>query len=82
VVVNAGLGDLDELLEKFDCGVTIADASSGEVERVAGEIERLLIDSRSPRRCRRLAESYFDVRSGTLALIETYQAVTRPKRRL
>jgi glycosyltransferase involved in cell wall biosynthesis len=77
VVVNAGLGDLDELLAKDDCGTILADASAGELARAADEIERLVDDPEAPRRCRRLAEAHFDLESGIQTLIKTYRAVTQ-----
>jgi hypothetical protein len=73
VVVNAGLGDLDELLARFDCGVTITGASDGEVARVAGEIERLVGLAHTIQRCRSLAACHFDLKKGIEALTGAYQ---------
>ncbi|MEA2844320.1 MAG: hypothetical protein QOJ69_1991 [Actinomycetota bacterium] len=74
VVVNAGLGDLDELLARFDCGVVARDASTDELDRVAAEIDRLLDDPGLPARCRSLAEHYFDLDRAVDELLATYVA--------
>ena len=73
VVVNAQLGDLDELLPRYDCGVVVADHSPGEIRRAADEIERLVGDPGTPARCRALAETHFDLDRAVEQLIATYR---------
>ncbi len=76
VIVNSGLGDLDALLSKFDCGVIIAGRSESEVDRAVDEIERLVADAATPSRCRALAEAHYDLDKGLSALVETYKEVS------
>lgn len=73
VVVNSGLGDLDELVSRHDCGVVLRDASDGELERAVAEIDRLLEDPKTPLRCRTLAEEHFDVERGVDQLLDAYR---------
>jgi glycosyltransferase involved in cell wall biosynthesis len=76
VVANAGLGDLDDLLAKFDCGVIVADDSAGELRRAVDEIERLVADQGTPVRCRELASAHYDVERGAQALVEAYAQIS------
>lgn len=73
VVVNTGLGDLDTLLSKYDAGVIVRDHSDEELDRVVTEVERLVEDPATPRRCRALAEEHFDVDQGVGRLLEAYR---------
>ena len=72
VVVNAGLGDLDELLAGHDCGVVLDSASDAELDRAVAELDRLLDDPKMPMRCRALAEEHFNVDRGVDRLLEAY----------
>jgi glycosyltransferase involved in cell wall biosynthesis len=80
VVVSAGLGDMNELLARFDCGVVVAaEPSDGELDRAADELERLVGDPTTPDRCRVLAASHFDLRVGVSKLRAAYETiVARP----
>jgi hypothetical protein len=73
VVVNAGLGDLDDLLGRHDCGVVLQSASEAELDRAASELDRLLDDPGMPARCRALAEEHFNVDRGVDQLVGAYQ---------
>jgi hypothetical protein len=75
VVANAGLGDLDELLPSFDCGVVLAGRGDREMDRAADEIDRLIGDLDTPARCRALAESHFGLERGVSALVERYARI-------
>jgi len=72
MVVNPGLVDAAELLERYECGVVFGSSTSLGVERAADQIELLLNDPSTPDRCRSLAESHFDLRSGIDRLIAFY----------
>ena len=78
VIVNRGLGDMDRLLEDFDCGIVVDGSTSSELERAADEIERLLADAETPVRCRALATAHFNLQSGVDSLIELYTYVSDP----
>jgi glycosyltransferase involved in cell wall biosynthesis len=72
VVVNPGLVDAAELLERYECGVVFGSSISLGVEKAADQLELLLNDPSTPDRCRSLAESHFDLRSGIDQLIAVY----------
>ena len=74
VVVSAGLGDLDALVARFDCGVVVDDLSDVGIERASEDLDRLIDDPGTPRRCRALAEEHFSLERGVDALISTYHA--------
>jgi hypothetical protein len=75
VVVNAGLGDLDELLPKFDCGVMLSNGTAQALSTAADSLERLLADPGTPGRCRRLAEESFCLTTAVRSLLDIYAAV-------
>jgi hypothetical protein len=73
VVVNAGLGDCDELLAKNGAGVIIS--RNDDLELKAKELIELIHDKKSPQRCRNLAESHFDLNKGVRSYLESYDAL-------
>ncbi len=75
VVVNAGLGDLDELLRAGDCGAIVGDDSTAELMRAADEIQRLVADPRTVDRCRNVASNHFGLENGVQRLVDTYSAI-------
>ncbi len=83
VVVNAGLGDLDELLARYDCGVVMPDNGDIGLDAAADELGRLLSDAGTPERCRALAEEHFNLDLGVDQLLLAYQqAVGAPPKAL
>jgi glycosyltransferase involved in cell wall biosynthesis len=75
VVVSPGLGDMDELVAKHDCGVVVDDLSDEGLDRAAAALDRLVADPDTPSRCRALAEEYFDLDRGVDQLLEAHRAV-------
>jgi glycosyltransferase involved in cell wall biosynthesis len=75
VVVNAGLGDLDELLSRFDCGVILPDDTPEALRAGAFLLERLLADPSTAARCRKLAEQSFSLKTAVQSLIGIYAAL-------
>jgi hypothetical protein len=73
VIVNQGLGDMDGLLVKHGCGVVIDGDSSEALERAAVDVQRLLADPSTPRRCRGLAEAHFNLATGVTSLVDVYR---------
>ena len=63
VLVNSGLGDMDEYLTEFNAGVII-NSSNLDLKNSAIQLVDLLNDPETPYRCRALAEKYFDIREG------------------
>lgn len=72
VVVNKGLGDMDILLQKYRCGITL-DGTKGNLEKSALELINLINDPDTPYRCRELAEEHFDLQKGAKNYLQIYQ---------
>jgi glycosyltransferase involved in cell wall biosynthesis len=72
VVVNPGLGDMDELLAAGDCGVVVRGRSDEDIDHAAENILRLVDDDGTPARCRALAAQHFDVERGVERLLAAY----------
>lgn len=77
VVVSAGLGDLDTLVARHDCGVIIRDTSDCALSEAADDLARLVDDPGTPDRCRALAEEHFDVERGVDQLLDLYRYAVR-----
>jgi hypothetical protein len=63
VIVNSGLGDMDQYLTEFNAGI-ILDQSNLNFKNSAIQLIDLLTDPETPYRCRALAEKYFSIRDG------------------
>ena len=70
VVVNAGLGDCDELLEQNGAGITIK--RTDDLERKAMELIDLCLKSETPYNCRNLAQNSFSLDEGVENYIKIY----------
>jgi hypothetical protein len=75
VVVNRGLGDMDDLIERFTCGVVVQGREEHHLEEVAAQLETLVDDPRTPARCREAAEAHFDLDRGVDRLIAIYRSL-------
>ena len=73
VVVNQGLGDLNQLLTDYDCGVILPDDTSESIGAGADSVERLVFDPDTPARCRKLAQDKFRLETGIDQLVEIYK---------
>jgi glycosyltransferase involved in cell wall biosynthesis len=78
VVVNRGLGDLDDLLATYDCGVVLEPGDDG-LTQATTELQRLLDDEQLADRCRALARDHFDVERAGDALAALYERL-EPRR--
>ena len=74
IVVSKDLGDMEELLARYDCGVVVRDSTDDELERCAAELARLLQDPSTAKRCRALAEDNFSLDHGVSSLIQAYKS--------
>lgn len=75
VVVNAGLGDCDELLEQNGAGIAIK--INDDLAVRAKDLMELINDKNSPQRCRNLAESNFDLDKGVTNYLNSYEALRK-----
>jgi glycosyltransferase involved in cell wall biosynthesis len=48
VVVNPGLGDMDRIIEVFDCGVVVGGSDDDALDAAGRELDRLLADPTTP----------------------------------
>lgn len=78
IVVNKGLGDMDQLLEEFNAGV-ILDGSAENLKESASKLISLIKDPNTPARCRNLAEKYFNMDVSSIAYLNLYEKVLEQK---
>ena len=78
IVVNKGLGDMDQFIEEFDVGV-ILDGTSKNLVESAIKLATLLSDSEMPHRCRALAEKYFSMDVGAGKYLNLYSQILNVK---
>ena len=76
VVVNKGLGDMDEFLTEFDAGV-ILDGANLNLKESATKLLDLVADINTPERCRKLAEKYFNIEVGVSSYLNMYSNILR-----
>ena len=77
VVINSGIGDLDELIERERVGSIINQLNPSEFSKAIDKCELLLQDEAATRkRARSVAEEYFDLRAvGTRRYAQLYDEV-------
>ena len=71
VVVNKGLGDMDQFIEEFNAGVILNGEQNNLVEN-ASKLNEIISDPETPRRCRALAEKYFSMDVGAFRYLDLY----------
>jgi glycosyltransferase involved in cell wall biosynthesis len=75
VVVSPGIGDLDALLSRYDCGVVLTSSSESDLDRSLDELDRLLTDPALASRCRQLAEEHFNLTRAVTSMVSIYTGV-------
>ncbi|MDO8646058.1 MAG: glycosyltransferase [Candidatus Planktophila sp.] len=78
IVVNRGLGDMDQFLKEFNAGV-ILDGTPTNLVESATRLASLLSDSETPVRCRALAEKYFSMDVGANKYLNLYSRILNMK---
>lgn len=78
IVINKGLGDMDQFIDEFDVGVILDGTASNLVES-ATKLATLLTDSDTPYRCRALAEKYFSMDVGASKYLNLYSQILNVK---
>lgn len=72
VIINSGIGDTEEMINKEGVGVIVQEFSEPEYNRVSKELKIILEDGEALRkRCRAAAEKYFSLDMG----VERYMSV-------
>lgn len=80
VIVNAGLGDVREVIGSNRCGVVVEATTDDAMSRAVDDLLGLIEDPETPQRCRRVAQKYFDLDRAAELLSETYDAMTKGNR--
>ncbi|HEX2025917.1 MAG TPA: glycosyltransferase [Actinomycetota bacterium] len=75
VVINPGLGDMDDLIERFGCGVVVHGREEDHLAAAADALEALIDDPETPARCRQAAEAHFDIEKGVDRLLAIYRSI-------
>lgn len=75
IVVNRGLGDMDQLVKEFKVGI-ILDGEKENLTESAVELIDLLSDPELPNRCRDLAEKHFSMDVGSKTYLNLYSRIT------
>lgn len=71
IVVNKGLGDMDEFIKEYGAGV-ILDGDPDNLKQSATELIQLVLDPDTPFRCRSLAEKHFNMDVGANKYLDLY----------
>jgi glycosyltransferase involved in cell wall biosynthesis len=72
VVANEGVGDVADIIRRYNVGVIVADASETAMKVALAELEALRSDPDLPSRCRKAAEEVFSLETGTEAYRKLY----------
>jgi hypothetical protein len=78
IVVNRGLGDMDQFLKEFNVGV-ILDGSQSNLAESATKLISLISDPETPNSCRALAEKYFSMDVGANKYLDLYSQMLNVK---
>jgi glycosyltransferase involved in cell wall biosynthesis len=76
MVVNKGLGDMDQFIAEFDAGV-ILDGSPDNLVESASKLASLVSDPETALRCRALAEKYFSMEKGANRYLNLYSQMLK-----
>jgi glycosyltransferase involved in cell wall biosynthesis len=74
VIVSSGIGDLDQMLSKTKTGVIIHHRDS--LKEVGQKIDEIILDPKTPARCRELAMEHFDMDKAVDRYLDIYERMT------
>jgi glycosyltransferase involved in cell wall biosynthesis len=72
VIANEGVGDVADIIRRYNVGVIVKDASETAMNAALDELEPLRSDPDLPSRCRQAAEEVFSLEAGTEAYHKLY----------
>ncbi|MDF1637579.1 glycosyltransferase [Alcanivorax jadensis] len=75
VVANDGVGDVAAIVQRYQVGVVIEGNSQADMEKAYFSLMELIKDPELPLRCRKAAEEFFSLESGTRAYDQLYQDI-------
>jgi len=73
VVVNSLQGDFGELVSKHKVGISVAEITDAEIERVTLEIQNLKCDQQLSERCRNFAVEYYSLERAIPIIEDIYR---------
>jgi glycosyltransferase involved in cell wall biosynthesis len=76
VVVNKGLGDMDQFIEEFEVGVILT-GENNDLPNKARKLMRILSDPETPMKCRSLAEKHFNMDIGANSYLDLYSQMAK-----
>ena len=75
VVANEGVGDVADIIRRYNVGVIVKDGSEAAMTAALDELEALRSDPDLPSRCRKAAEEVFSLEAGTEAYRRLYAEI-------
>ena len=75
VAANEGVGDVADIIRRYNVGVIVEDASKKAMATALDELEALRSDPHLPSRCRTAAEEVFSLEAGTVAYRKLYAEI-------
>lgn len=75
VMVNRGVGDMVEIVEKYNVGVVVNDGSDDELKKGVKKMMALLLDPKLADRCFQLAKSHFSAEQGAKDYLQIYDRI-------
>jgi len=75
VIVNKGVGDLDDIIKKNNIGIIVDGDSEKHMEEAFEKLQILLQDPELPNRCLNIAETVFSLDKGTMAYHKVYKEI-------
>lgn len=75
-IANSGIGDVDDIINKYNVGVIVSETNNKEYEKAFMKILQLKKDNELSKRCRETAIKAFDLKFGVNRYIELYERLT------
>jgi glycosyltransferase involved in cell wall biosynthesis len=75
VVANEGVGDVADIIHRYNVGVIVKEGSEAAMTTALDELETLRSDPDLPSRCRKAAEEVFSLEAGTDAYRKIYAEI-------
>ena len=75
VAANEGVGDVADIIRRYNVGVIVEDASKKAMATALNKLEALRSDPHLPSRCRTAAEEVFSLEAGTVAYRKLYAEI-------
>ena len=80
VVANEGVGDVADIIRRYNVGVVVKDGSQAAMMAALDELEALRSDPDLTSRCRKAAKEVFSLQAGTEAYCKLYANILGPSR--